>query len=127
LSESGADVVDRGALVRTQIRRARERERGRRVPIELGPVDAGLLEVLQPQAAYRHGLLPDRLLRVRTPLRRGRDHQAFGEPAPARGRQELVQIALGDPVRGRIELALDRCQPAIATLGDQIYPGVMPP
>src|SRR5699024_7910709 len=61
------------------------------------------------------------------PLRRRRDHQALREPAAAGRGEELVQITLGDPVRGGEELALDRLQAAVPALGDQVDPRVVPP
>lgn len=95
--------------------------------IEQIPIDPRLFEVLQTDTADGDQLLANRSLGVHTPLCRGRDDDAFGEPASAGRGEERVDVRFGDPVVRVVELTLNGGLAAIASFSDKVDPGVGPP
>ena len=88
VAESGHDLVDRDPLVVARLLLVRKREVLGSVEAKARPVDAGGLEVGEPDAAYRDRLALDRVLGVGVPLVAGRDDDPLAELRLARGSEE---------------------------------------
>ena len=122
--ESLDHVGDRRVLVGAQRLRAMAMKLLGVLRVEPAPVERARRELSDADALHRDQLVCEHLLCVSAPALGGRDEEACRERAAARGDEEPVDVLSADRRVGRVELALDRTDPALALSCDEVDPGV---
>ncbi len=94
--------------------------------LELGPVDLGVLEVVEVDLADGRLLVGEGGLGVVAPVVGGGDDEAAGEAGFAGGGEEAVDVGFPHAVVGRVAFALDGVVfPGAAGAGDEVDAGVL--
>jgi len=92
-----------------------------------GPVDVRGLKIVEPEEGDPLFLILDGALADAVDQVRGSNQHAVGEHRSPRLGEELVHVALGDPIGRVVRLGLDRPQVSTAVLSDQVNTGVDTP
>ena len=91
------------------------------------PVNVGSLKIVEPKEGDPLLLILDGALADAVDEVGRGDQHPVREHCSTRLGEELVHVALSDPIGGVVRLGLDRPQVPVAVLGDQVDAGVSSP